>query len=50
MSQEGDTGECEVIVMGRIGEESTRPSCRRASPSAYLVMVFISVHFQATSK
>ena len=51
MSQEGeDTGEREVILVGRIGEESTRPSCPRASPSVYLVMMFISVRFRATSE
>jgi hypothetical protein len=49
ISQEGEeTGECEVIVMGRIVEESTCPSCLRVPLSGYLVIMFISVHSHAT--
>jgi hypothetical protein len=51
MSQEGeDSGECEVIVTGRMEDERTRPSRLRGSLSGYLVMVFISVRFRASSK
>jgi hypothetical protein len=51
MSQGGeDTGECEVIVMGRVEGEPTHPSCLGVSQSAYLVVIIISKHFRADIK
>ena len=49
MSQEGDDpGEREGIVMGKTGEELTRPSNLRFSLSVYLLVTVISVHFRDT--
>jgi hypothetical protein len=46
LSQEGeDTGECEVIAVGRIGGVPMCPSCPRISPSAYLELIFSKCAF-----
>jgi len=44
LSQDGeDTGEREAIVMGKTGEEETRPSSLRLSLSVYLLVTVVSV-------
>jgi len=51
LSQEGeDTGECEIIAVGRVGEEPMCPSCLRISLSAYLELMFSNAQFRATSR
>jgi hypothetical protein len=46
LSQEGEeTGECEVIAVGRIGGEPMCSSCLRISLSEYLELIFSNGHF-----